>query len=257
MTSLQLDKLLTGQVFALLFIFCRVSPVVLLLPGFGETYVSPRMRGTFGLIISFLLIGPLMPIIPSPPAGIPDMVKLLGIEIGIGIFFGSVVRLIMSTLETIGFIIALQTGLSNATVFNPALATQSSLPSAFMSVAGLVLIFATGLDHLMLRSVAATYELFPPGIALPFGDMAQSFGQSLSRSFRIGIELASPFLLTGTLIVVAMGMMQKLMPQVQLFLVMLPVQIYGGLFLLMITIATIMELWMIYFSQTINAFFSR
>src|SRR6185312_17320787 len=109
------------------------------------------------------------------------------------------------------FIIAMQTGLSNAVILNPAMATQSPLPSAFMSIVGLTLVFASGLDHYLLRSMVATYDLFPPGAALPAGDMAQTFVQAFSRSFRIGIELASPFMVIGLLMYVALGIMQRLM----------------------------------------------
>ena len=125
MTSLQLDKLLSGHVFGFLFIFARIGAVLMLLPGFGETYVSPRIRMMLALSISFLLLEPMMPMIPPPPADLAGLVGLLGYEIVVGLFFGSLIRLIMSVLETIGFVVALQTGLSNAVVLNPALATQS------------------------------------------------------------------------------------------------------------------------------------
>jgi flagellar biosynthesis protein FliR len=257
MTSIQLDKELSGHVFAFLFIFCRVTPVIMLMPGFGESYVSPRFRGAVAMTISFLFMGPMLPTIPAPPGDVPGLVKLLGFEMLVGLYFGSMVRLIMSTLETVGFIIAMQTGLSNAVILNPALATQSPLPSAFMSIVGLTLVFVTGLDHFLLRSMAATYELFPPGSILQPGDMAQAYLTAFGRSFRVGIELASPFMVIGILMYVAMGLLQKLMPQVQLFLVMLPIQIWGGLFLMSITIGAIMSLWLHYFDQSINTVFGR
>ena len=81
MFSINLDKELSGHVFAFLFVFARVSPVIMLLPGFGESYVSARARGAVALVISFLLVGPLLPTIPAPPSDVPGMVKLLGFEI--------------------------------------------------------------------------------------------------------------------------------------------------------------------------------
>jgi len=257
MTSLQLDKLLSGHVFGFLFIFARIGAVLMLLPGFGETYVSPRIRMMLALSISFLLLEPMMPMIPPPPADLAGLVGLLGYEIVVGLFFGSLIRLIMSVLETIGFVVALQTGLSNAVVLNPALATQSPLPSAFMSIVGVTLVFVTGLDHYLLRSVLATYQIFPPGAALPAGDMAHSFTQAVSSTFAVGIALAAPFIVVGLLMFVALGVMQLLMPQVQLFLVILPVQIWGGLVLLAITISAMMAVWLHYFDRSIGGFLGR
>jgi flagellar biosynthesis protein FliR len=219
--------------------------------------VSPRIRLMFAFLVSFLLLGPLMPSMPAPPTAVPDLFRLLGTEIIIGLFYGSITRLLMGALEIIGMVVAIQTGLSNAVILNPALASQSPLPSAFVSVVGLTLVFTTGLDHFLLRSVFATYDVFPIGGALQTGDMAQAFLRTFSRSFLIGIELAAPFLVIGLLMYVAVGLMQRLMPQVQLFLVMLPVQIWGGFFLLAITISTIMALWLQYFDQSIATLFTR
>jgi flagellar biosynthesis protein FliR len=256
-TSLQLDKILSGHVFAFLFVFARLGSVLMLLPGFGETYVSARLRMMLALSLSFLLMGPMLPVIPALPPDLSGLMRVFGYEIVIGLFFGSLIRLFMSVLETIGFVIALQTGLSNAVVLNPALATQSPLPSAFLSVVGVTLVFTTGLDHFLLRSLMATYDLFPPGGVLQPGDMAKSYTQAFSRSFLVGIELASPFMVIGLLMYVALGIMQRLMPQVQLFLVALPIQIWGGLVLLAVTISTMMTLWLRYFDQSVGAIFGR
>jgi len=257
MTSLQLDKFLSGHVFAFLFLFARIGAVLMLMPGIGESYVSKRLRAMFALTVSFLLLGPMLPHVPPPPSDIPGLIRLLGFEVLVGLFFGSLLRLIMSTLETIGFVIALQTGLSNAVILNPALATQSPLPSAFMSVVGVTLVFTTGLDHYLLRGMMATYEVFPPGGVIAPGDMAQSFTHAVAGSFAAGVELAAPFMVIGLLMFVALGVMQRLMPQVQLFLVILPVQIWGGLLLLAITIGTMMTLWLRYFDQSVGGFLGR
>jgi len=257
LTHLQLDKFLSGHVFGFLFIFMRLGAVLMLMPGFGETYVSPRIRLLLALSISFLLLGPMLPSIPAAPADISGLVRILGYELVVGLFFGSLLRLIMSSLETVGFIVALQTGLSNAVILNPALATQSPLPSAFMSIVGVTLVFVTGLDHYLLRSMLATYDVFPPGGVLMPSDMAQSFTQAVSKSFLVGIELAAPFIVVGLLMFIALGVMQRLLPQVQLFLVMLPVQIWGGLLLIAITISAIMSLWLRYFDQSVGGFLGR
>lgn len=257
MTTINLDKVMTGHVFGFVFIFARLGSALMLMPGFGETYVAPRMRLMLAFSMSFLLLGPMMPSLPPPPAAIPGLFRLLASEIIVGLFFGSITRLLMSALETVGAVIAIQTGLSNAVILNPALATQSPLPSAFMSIVGLTLIFSTGLDQFLLRSAMGTYEIFPPGAPLLTGDMAQAFARTYSRSFLIGIEMASPFMVIGLLMYVALGLIQKLMPQVQLFLVMLPVQIWGGLFLMALTIGMIMSLWLHYFDQSMSSLFVR
>jgi flagellar biosynthetic protein FliR len=142
-------------------------------------------------------------------------------------------------------------------VFNPALAMQSPLTSAFLGIAGVTLIFITGLDHFLLRSLAGLYDAFPPAGTLMPGDMVQVVVKGISRSFETGIALGMPFLVMGLLLNVALGVMQKIMPQVQLFLIVMPVQIWGGLFLLALTMAGILTVWLHFADASVNSFFGR
>lgn len=255
--TFHLDKFLSGHVFAFLFLFARLGSVIMLFPGVGESYVSPRMRLMFALSLCFLLMEPMLGRIPAPPEAIGDLFKMLSYEILIGLFFGTMLRIILSTLESAGAVIALQTGLSNATILNPSLAIQSTLASAMLSVTGVTLIFVTGLDQLLFRSLIGIYDVFPPGGTIMPGDMAQTIIQMTNHSFVLGIELSMPFLVMGLLMYIALGIMQKLLPQVQLFLVALPIQIWGGLALFGITIAGIMTVWLQYFNSFFDTFFGR
>lgn len=258
MTSFPLDRYLSGHVFGFLLIFSRIGCVLMLFPGISETYVAARFRMLLALLLSFLLLGPLLPRLPAaPPQAIGDFLFLISKEVLIGLLFGTVLRFIVGALEDAGAIISMQTGLSNATILNPALATQSPLASAFLSVVGVTLVFVTGMDHFLLRSLAALYDLFPVGAPIIIGDMTQFVTQTLSSSFSVGIQLATPFLVMGLLMFIALGMMQRLLPQIQLFLVVLPLQIWGGLALIGVTIAGIMTVWLQYCDATVTSFFAH
>jgi len=90
-----------------------------------------------------------------------------------------------------------------------------------------------------------------------FGDMAYTVINVANKSFVTGIELAAPFLIMGLLLFSALGILQRLLPSIQLFLIVLPVEIWGGLMLLSLTIAGILTLWLQYFDQSIGTFFQR
>jgi len=257
MVTFHLDTFLSGHVFGFVMIFARLGSAMMLMPGIGEAFVSTRARLFLALSTSFLMMEVLLPRLPAPPESIATLTGMIAYEVMIGIFFGTLLRLMVGVLETTGLVIGLQTGLSNASVFNPTLAAQSPLPSAFLSVAGIVLIFITGLDHLLFRALVGLYDFFPPNGNLMPGDMAQTVIQTVNKSFVLGIELAMPFFIIGLLMYVAVGVMQKLMPQVQLFLVLVPAQIYGGLTLMAVTAAGILTVWLKYFDSTIGAFVAR
>ncbi len=254
MATLDIDKFLSGHVWGFLFIFSRIGCMLMLLPGIGEHYVPARMRLAFAFAVTFILLGPLLPRLPAPPTALSDMARLLTYEIVIGLFFGTLLRILLSALEAAGTVIALQGGLSNAQILNPALAVQSTLPSSLLSVVGITMLFVTGLDHTLLHGLARIYDIFPPGGELMPGDMAQTIMQITNRSFTIGIELAMPFFVIGLLFYIVLGVMQKLMPNVQLFLVVMPAQIWVGLILLAVTLTGIITVWLRYFDSSLATF---
>ena len=252
-----LGVFLTGHVFAFMLIFTRIGAVIMLFPGVGEPYVPPRARMMLAFTISVLLLEPLFGHLPTLPPSVAETGRLILSEMFIGLLFGTLVRMAFGALESAGMLIGLQSGLSNATMLNPALATQSPLPSAFLSTAGLVLIFLTGLDHFLLRAMVGLYDVFPVGGELMIGDAAQTVMHTANRSFAIGIELAAPFLIMGMLLLTALGIMQRLMPSVQIFMLSMPMQIWGGLALFSLTSTAILTGWMHYFDEAVATFFQN
>ena len=255
--NFNLESQLAGHVFPFMMVFTRLSAGLMMFPGIGEMFVTPRVRMLFALSLSFLLYPALMPLIPSIPPHPGDLVRLLGIEIMIGVFFGSCMRLLMDIIETAGAVIGMESGLSNAMILNPTLAAQSALPSAFLGTAAIALIFVTGFEQLLFRALLDTYKLFPVGLALPIGDMAHSFIELMAHCFVVAIQLSSPFIITGLLIYVVVGIMQKLMPQVQLFLIVIPAQIWGGLFVLSACTGLILGQWLRVYDESVVSLFIR
>jgi flagellar biosynthetic protein FliR len=254
MVTINLDAQLSGHAYQFVLVFVRLGSVIMLLPGIGEAYVSPRIRLLFALAVSFLLMPVLSPQLPVMPAAIPALVLLIMKEALIGIFVGSYLRLLMSAIETAGAIIAVQIGLSNAMILNPAQASQSALSSAFLGAAGVTLLFLTGLDHMLLRGLVNIYGLFPAGSEVITGDMTQAYVDMVSKSFLVGVEIAAPFLVIGLLLYVAMGFIQRMVEQVQLFLVVLPIQIYGGIFLFAATLGMMLTVWLRFFDSSLSGF---
>ena len=253
--SFDIDAMLSGHVFGFLLLFARVGAVMMLFPGIGEPYVPPRSRLMVAFMLSLLMLEPMLPHLPPMPKQPAELVQLIAYEVIVGLFFGTLMRLIMSALEATGMIIGLQTGLSNATIINPAIATQSPLPAAFLSTVGLVLVFVTGIDHFLIRCTVSLYNMFPAGGVFMPGDMAQTVIQLTNGSFILGIELAAPFMIMGLLLYSTLGIMQRLMPSVQLFMVSLPVQIWGGLMMFSLTVAGILTVWLHYLDRTVADFF--
>lgn len=236
-----LQQLLPENVFALMLIFARVGTALMLLPGFGEVYVMQRFRLLLGFLVSLLLTPILAPLLPPLPGGAVKLVDIVGSEVVIGLFLGTVSRILLAALDTAGTVASFQLGLSAAQIFNPMVASQGSLPSTLYSLLGVLLIFLTDLHHMLLRALVDSYDVFAPGVLPPLDDLSDMIARSVAGAFVIGIEMAAPFILLGLVFFVALGIVGRLVPQLQIMFVTLPLQIMGGLFALVFVLAAGMQ----------------
>lgn len=250
---MSLDAILGGSVYAFLMIFVRLGSAFLIMPGYGEQFVSPRIRLLFALAVSFILLPILLPIMPKPPASPADLTLLIIAEAMIGIFLGTITRMLMSALETAGMLIANQVGLSAAQAFNPAMSSPGNAISSILGVLALMLIFATDMHHMLLLAVVDSYSLFQPGQWLPIGDVAQHLTRVLADSFLIGMQLSAPFTVIGLLFYLGLGLISRMVPQIQVFFVGAPIQIVLGLMLLGLSLTALMTFWLTRFEgQLVN-----
>jgi flagellar biosynthetic protein FliR len=220
---------LSAEAFGAFLIFVRVGAAFSLLPGFAEAYVPVRARLLLAATVSFVLVPVIAPGLPPTPNSVPGLLLLLGFESGIGAFLGLIARFTFTSLQTAGVIIGMQTSLSAAFAFDPSTAQQGALTASFLGALALVSIFVTDLHHLMLRAIADSYTLFPPGGSVPIGDFADVLARLLSSSFLLGVRIGSPFLVFGVIFFLGLGILARLMPQMQVFFVSQPVQILLGL----------------------------
>lgn len=224
------EQFLTSQAFGVFLVFARIGSAIALLPGFGEAYVAMRIRLLLAGALSFL-IAPVVRL-PPPPGTPVELVLLLATEIGIGIFIGSLVRMTLNALQTAGAVIGMQTSLSSAYAFDPSTAQQGALTASFLGALALVVIFAADFHHLMIRALADSYVLFPAGAMWPVGDFVESMTHLVGDSFLLGLRISAPFLVFGLIFFLGMGLLARLMPQMQVFFVSQPLQILLGLIIL-------------------------
>jgi flagellar biosynthetic protein FliR len=138
-------------------------------------------------------------------------------------------------------VVAQQLGLGIVTTIDPTQNQQGVLVGNFLTVLGVTLIFTTDLHHLIIAALNDSYTLFAPGESLLTGDIAQHITRMTAAAFRIGIQLSAPFLVFGLLFNVGLGLLSRLMPQMQVFFIGLPLSIMLGLALLLVVLGAMMS----------------
>ena len=237
-----LQDLLPAGLFALLLVFVRVGAAMMILPGYSAPFVPSRMRLLLGLMVALIVTPVVSPHLPAMLGSALALVLIVLGEILIGVFFGTIARLFMAALTTAGMVIAYMSTMANALTNDPSAAQQGSIAGSFMSAAALLIIFTLDLHHLMLTAVIDSYDLFVPGQAPPVGDFADMISRVVARTFLLSFQIASPFVAVGLIFFLGLGLLGRLMPQVQVFFVAMPLQIAVGLIVLAMTLPAIL-LW--------------
>ncbi len=230
-----LDHFLITQLGAFLLIFCRVGAAMMVMPGIGDPYVSPRIRLLFALAMSVVLTPLLMEKMPPLPASALQLGLLLVVEVIVGSFIGMIARTILSALHTAGTIIAYQSSLAVSSIFDPVTGAQTAVLSNFMTIVAMTAMFALNLHHLMLASVVESYNLFVPGHALMAEDIFKYDVRLVADCFALGVLLAAPHIVFSFAFYLMGGLMARLMPNFQILYVMMSPQIVIA-FLLMFAI---------------------
>jgi flagellar biosynthetic protein FliR len=240
------DFLVTG-VFAFILTFVRIGTAVMIMPGLGDSFVPERIRLHIALALTMALFPLIMPYLPSPLPATFTLFTMIIMEFIIGLFYGTVARIFMTAMDTAGMVISTSSGLSNAQIFNPSLAAQGSLVGAFLSITGVVFLFSANLHHLLIGGLIESYKMFPIGEIPDSGSMAELMARVITTSFDIGVKIGAPFLVLTLVIYVGMGVLSRVMPQVQVFLIALPVQILLSIVLLGLALSTMYLYWIAQF----------
>lgn len=251
---LRWDKLLAQEVFEFVFVFTRLGGAFLFMPVFASTYIPRRIRLLFAVITALMLTPVLSKLIPEMPESVLELARLLIVEATVGLFLGIFPYFLLAALDLAGTAVSSATGFSSATAFDPTTNVQSTLMTSFLTLTGLVLIVVTDTHYIMLGSVVASYSVFPAGGFLPVADMSEQLASALSMAFKYGFQIGSPFIIMTILLYSSMGVMSRLMPQLNIMFVVMPLQVYLGMALLMISLPLMMRWFLSYFEDGVRLF---
>ena len=242
------------QPYIFLAVFMRLGTMMMVFPAFSETAVPIRIRLMIALTITFIMVPLVASTYPPQPATVAGLFFLLGTEFVVGVFIAGATRIIMAALHVAGFTMGFQTSLAFAQNFDPTQGVQSALIATFLSILGITLIFVTDLHHLMIAAMRDSYTMFTPGAALPVGDFAAMVTSTFAGMFKLAIQMAAPLIAFALIFNLGLGVLTKLMPQVQIFFVAIPANLISGFIIISIMLSAIMIWFLEHVEQTISLF---
>jgi len=225
-------------------LFARLGAVLMVAPAWGEQSTPATLRLSLAVLVTAVLAPSLAATAPKMPANYIAAIPLIVSEIIIGLILGLGARIMMSALQVAGATAGIASGLGFAQQIDPIASQPAAIFSGFFSLMGVVLIMAAGLHRVMIEAAADSYRLFPPGALPPIGDASQFMIDAVSSSFQLGIQIAAPVLIFSLIFNIALGLVSRLIPQVQVFMTALPLSVMLGLAVIALGLGGGMMMWL-------------
>jgi flagellar biosynthesis protein FliR len=236
------DVTLESAILAVFLAFCRVGACLMLMPGLASVRVPMQVRLFVAVAVSAALLAHLWDaIVPHVGGNAAHLFTLIGSEVLIGAMIGLVARFYLLAVQYIASVVAMVSGFNAMAGVAIEEADPQSPMAALISLSALLVLFMLDFHHEIVRALIGTYRLIPvdalfnPQLALI------NLADTLSEAFFIMIRLGSPFIAYAILVNLAIGLINKLTPQIPIYFVALPFVIAGALLMMYFAIGPMLS----------------
>ena len=227
LTSAQLTAYLAAFVFPM----ARILALVSTAPVFGNRGVPRRIRLGLGLVLTLViapLAGPIPDVSPSSYEGLLVLIQ----QIIIGTAMGLAMRVVFAAVDTAGELIGLQMGLGFATFFDPLRGNNAPVVAQLMGLLAVLFFLALNGHLLMISTLAKSFAVLPIGADLFGAHAALSLASWGGQMFAAGLTLALPVVAALLITNLALGVLTRTAPQLNVFAVGFPITLLLGFFML-------------------------
>lgn len=213
----------------------RMAGMFAAIPMFGGKNVPARIKvaATFAMTLLFFpIIKTKMPQIPEDSI---SMALMMTRETLVGLTFGLLSQAIFSAVEFCGQMIGTQMGYAAASLFDPAMGTQQSLMAVLQDLIAVLFFITLGMHHVFIRAIIESYTLVPIGAWHISGELVKAIIATTTGIFVLALKLMAPVMASIMASTVALGVMSRIFPQMNIFMMSFPLNIGLGLLVLGIT----------------------
>jgi flagellar biosynthetic protein FliR len=206
----------------------RVGAALLFAPIWGYPGIPQSMR----VLLIFAIAAGIAAITPASAQAYASPGAVIPTEFLIGLLLSMGVRIAFAGLHMGGHLIGYHLGFSAVQSIDPQTQNRSTLMSGFLTMFGYVILLATDQHHLILRTLADSYTVFPMGTVPTTGQWFETLIQTSAQIFVIGWKIAMPVFLVCLLIETGVGFIARMQPQLNTMVITAPLKLLVGLFVL-------------------------
>jgi flagellar biosynthesis protein FliR len=237
-------------------VLARVSILMFLFPFFGAQVIPTLAKIGLSLLVALALC-PVLDLRGSElPTSAVGLVRLTLGEFVVGLVLGVLLQVFFEGVKMMGEVVGFQTGFSITNILDPQSGMQVSVLSNMAYSMGIVLFLILNGHHILLSSIRESFEFVPVGSVGLSGKGFEVILGRLGEMFIIAVKLGAPAIACLLLVNVALGVVTKMMPQMNVMIVAFPVQIIAGLFFFGVSLAILGAVLEKYVS-TLNSWLPR
>lgn len=225
--SLPLD-----QIILFLFVLVRVAAILFVVPFLESRNVPILVKVGLAFSVTWLLLPNLDIPVPSLSTAPVALAMGIGSEIAIGLIIGLMVKLLFAGIQLAGQMAGFQMGFAIANVVDPASSLQIPMLSQFLNLFGFMIFLTMNIHYYFIKALVDGFETIPLWGAQFDGNLYELIMGTAANAFIIAVQIGAPVMVALMLTSVALGLVARTVPQMQIFIVAMPVKIILGLIFL-------------------------
>jgi flagellar biosynthetic protein FliR len=237
------------EVIYFMLVLSRVAGIFAALPVFGGRRMPIRVKVVTVFMITLVCFPTLSVTLPQQPSDAFTLALLAFSEIMIGLTLAFITQIIFAAVEFSGQIIGMQMGLTISSILDPSQGTQTQIMSVIQTLFATLMFLSLNIHHLFIRAILDSFRVIPLGGWHLSGELVNFLVMRTADIFIIGIRLAAPVMVALLLTTVALGIMARAFPQMNIFMISMPLNIGLGLIILGMTLTIFFHVLEVSFGQ--------
>jgi flagellar biosynthetic protein FliR len=238
--SVGFQEALVGAVETFMLVFVRMTGMFVVSPIFGRRNLPSYYKVGFAFFLALLLTASGAPAMPETGGGPLEFALIALKEVLVGIAIGFIPYLMFSAIYLAGQLIDMKIGFSMVSVLDPVSNLQIPVTSNFYFILCMLVFITANAHHAVIRAIYESYAFVPVGALSVGRGVVDGIFRLFSDIFVLGFRMAAPIVFTVLLTDVALGIISKAMPQMNVFMVGMPLKILVGLVIIIVTMPAFM-----------------
>ncbi|MEI7817863.1 MAG: flagellar biosynthetic protein FliR [Desulfuromonadales bacterium] len=224
------------EVIFFMLVLSRVAGIFAALPVFGGRRMPLRVKAITVIMITLVCFPTLSVAIPQVPTDAFSLAMLALTEVMVGLTLAYITQIVFAAVEFSGQIISMQMGLTISSIIDPSQGTQSQTMSVLQTLFATLMFLTLNIHHVFIRAIMDSFKVIPLGGWHLNGELMNFFVTRTADIFIIGIRLAAPVMVALLLTTVALGIMARAFPQMNIFMISMPLNVGLGLVIMGMTL---------------------